>query len=1747
MTEQTSQTEIIAPGADGVSREAVAPTTRTQPRALQWGALALDLLLVVLFWTGIYFRFTWRDWNEGTNLHPDEYGLTNTVTQLRLPGSLDEYFNTRLSPISPYNKYDENGNPTFNGPDNRMRWGQWPIILLKLGAEATGNTGYDEQRLLGRTMSAAADTLAVLIIFLIGARLYNRRVGLLAAALSSLAVLQIQQSHFMTADTFATLFAVAAMYCAVRVITPTRSLPHSRDGALTDSASEARMGEGLGRGWARVRWYVLFGVMFGMALASRINLAPLFGMILIAAGIAHADAFKSTSDYGPLLWRMALLVALAGVVGAVTFRLTQPMSFRAEEGDTTIFTLTPNQDWVDSMAVSQAESNLDAGGPPAEQWTARPKIIFPLVNMILWGLGLPLGLAAWAGLGWAAWRSLRTDEWRQHLLPVIWVGGFFLFMGTRWVMSVRYFLPLYPFLALMAAWALYEVWKVAGGWPLGAGRWPLAASPQPLATRLLAGLLFGVVVVGTLAWAWGFTNIYRASNSRLQASRWMYRNIPGPFNLIIQQADGSEYADPLPFPEGLPIGAEGPQLLEFKPQVSGTLSRLTLAHARNQFDVNTPGRLEVVLARDPGGAERLAEAQVIIGPSGGDARGASYEVAFNNVSLEKDKTYYLLLTAPEGGPILVSGATITNENWDEPLPPGGLEGRNPFGGLYQGLQMEMHWLDDENKRQMLLANLEQADYVLVQSQRRLWASTRIPSRYPMTMEYYRALFDGRLGFDLVAQFHNPIVIGPLQVSDLTGTWAWGRPPDVPARGPDYPFNYSLWAAEEAFSVYDHAPVWIFRKRADFDLAQVSRLLYAVDLSQVVDLSPKDATRVPNLMLLPKDLLAIQRVGGTWSAMFDADSLLNTSEPLAVSVWYLALLVMGALAFPLTFAAFSGLPDRGYPFAKTVALLCVTWFVWFLGSFRLLPYTRGSIFLGFAVLAAISGLIAWQKRLEIRDYLRARGRHILIVEAVGLALFLLMLFIRWGNPDLWHQWKGGEKPMDFSYFNAVLKSTYFPPYDPWLAGGYLNYYYYGFVVVGVPTKLLGIVPALAYNLILPMLFSLLGVNAFGVAYNLVASGQRSREAVSDQQSAISNPYLAGLAAALMMVVLGNLGQVRTFVVGFQGVADHAALAQSWLGDNWITATLDGVWRVATGKAQLAIGLDRWYWDASRLISNINGAGSDFAEFPFFSFLYADLHAHMIAMPFTVLAIGWAVAYLLGFSARRGRTEVLAFWLIGGLTIGLTRPTNTWDYPMYLALGVSAIIGAYLLEARWQLSTLRANSWSIAWQLAVLVGVSTLAYWPFDQWVAVPLTKLEFWKNERTSIEAYLYMYGLPLFLLITFVAIETRRWLAETPVTVLRRLNEWLTVLLLAVGVFIAGLALFLYLGVSVALIALPLLVWTGLLALRGRAAMPPEKRAVLFLLGTALAVTLFLDVYTLGGDRMNTVFKLSMQAWMLFIVAAGAALAWVWADQPRWNFHWRNGWVVALTLLVGGAALYTVTATNAKIKDRFVAMAVTDAGGGCQAIPGMPLPYVQGTPPAEQPRGLNGMSYLTWTAYCDQGYFLPLVYDYEAMRWLQDNVQGSPVIVESQTFDLYKMSSRYAWNTGLPNVVGWDWHQRQQRGAGPTGYISHRGAEVSLFYCLGSTLALEDIGRYKACGDVLVFAPDLGGLLQEPDAAETWADEFIRQYDVRYIIVGPQERAYYPPDGLAKFERMAAQGRLAVAYRNEGVTIYEVRTPVAGQ
>jgi uncharacterized membrane protein len=240
------------------------------------------------------------------------------------------------------------------------------------------------------------------------------------------------------------------------------------------------------------------------------------------------------------------------------------------------------------------------------------------------------------------------------------------------------------------------------------------------------------------------------------------------------------------------------------------------------------------------------------------------------------------------------------------------------------------------------------------------------------------------------------------------------------------------------------------------------------------------------------------------------------------------------------------------------------------------------------------------------------------------------------------------------------------------------------------------------------------------------------------------------------------------------------------------------------------------------------------------------------------------------------------------------------------------------------------------------------------------------------------------------------------------------------------------------------------------------------------------EVIRLQGDisRMNTVFKFYLQAWILLGLAAALALAWTLEALRLWAPTWRGAWTVIAAVLLGCGALFMLQGVTAKAGDRMA---------------------------AEAPFTLDGMAYMQSALYYDRDRALDLSQDYTAIRRMQDNVQGSPVIVEANTGE-YRWGSRFTIYTGLPGVVGWNWHQRQQREFVPGNDVQARVNEIEAFYLSFDLRLVQD---------------------------------FLQKYQVKYIVVGQLERAYYPGPELDKFE--AQDGVLwQEVFRLNDTVIYEV-------
>ena len=494
----------------------------------------VGFLLIVILIAGGYLRFVGLDWDAEQHLHPDERFLTMVESSLLPVPNIGEYFNTPTSTLNPNNQ----GHSFYV-------YGTLPIFMVRYLAEWLGFTGYGSIYLVGRSLSAAMDLLSIILVFFIGTRLYNRKVGLIGAAFSAFAVLQIQQSHFFTVDTFSTFFTLLAVYFAVEVIT-------AKDDQV-DLVS-----------------YLFFGIALGMAVASKINAAPVAITLPLAALIYWSKLPEERK--GQLAPKIFLYLILAALVSLLAFRIFQPYAFRGPG----FFNFGLNENWVSGLKSLWAQTSGDVDYPPALQWASRP-IWFSFKNIVLWGLGLPYGILAWSGFGLMGWKMFSERSWNPHLVIWGWTGFYFAWQSLQWNSTMRYQLPIYPLLAVFAGWILVELWGKLQDSPLQLLK--IKVTAPALRALVAAGGIFALLF--TAGWAFSFSRIYTSPHPRVAATRWMFQNIPGPATLIIDTDDGSTQ-QLLTYPDGKIIQQESSWLTTFEMKEEGALTAVYFPEIINE-------------------------------------------------------------------------------------------------------------------------------------------------------------------------------------------------------------------------------------------------------------------------------------------------------------------------------------------------------------------------------------------------------------------------------------------------------------------------------------------------------------------------------------------------------------------------------------------------------------------------------------------------------------------------------------------------------------------------------------------------------------------------------------------------------------------------------------------------------------------------------------------------------------------------------------------------------------------------------------------------------------------------------------------------------------------------------------------------------------------------------------------------------------------------------------------------------------
>jgi uncharacterized membrane protein len=244
-----------------------------------------------------------------------------------------------------------------------------------------------------------------------------------------------------------------------------------------------------------------------------------------------------------------------------------------------------------------------------------------------------------------------------------------------------------------------------------------------------------------------------------------------------------------------------------------------------------------------------------------------------------------------------------------------------------------------------------------------------------------------------------------------------------------------------------------------------------------------------------------------------------NEVLAVFLWWLIIEILSLVALPLTVRLFRHLPDRGYALAKPMGLLSVSYVLWIGATFGLLHNSVGGIIFSILAVGAFSGWFyaRGKKDGNLLALLRERSWVIVASEALFTLAFVLWALYRAYNPEI----AGTEKPMEFGFLNAILRSETFPPHDPWLSGFAISYYYFGYLMMAVLTKLSGVPSNIAFNLSIALLFALTMTGAFSLVYNLVkgSEGTGEKPSPSDHSRPLS-PIFHGVLGAVLVAVIGQ---------------------------------------------------------------------------------------------------------------------------------------------------------------------------------------------------------------------------------------------------------------------------------------------------------------------------------------------------------------------------------------------------------------------------------------------------------------------------------------------------------------------------------------------------------------------------------------------------------------------------------------------------
>lgn len=802
------------------------------------------------------------------------------------------------------------------------------------------------------------------------------------------------------------------------------------------------------------------------------------------------------------------------------------------------------------------------------------------------------------------------------------------------------------------------------------------------------------------------------------------------------------------------------------------------------------------------------------------------------------------------------------------------------------------------------------------------------------------------------------------------------------------------AADESFLNYDHPNVLVFRNQRRLDAETIAK--------RIEEPSPK-----LDPLSLEQSLELIPEAQGSAGAG-------NLSQAL---VWWVVVSGLGWLVFPLCFGALKSLPDHGFGASKTLGTLALAYLGWLGAMLGWTTFTR-SWLVAFTILLGFVSYAAWQRqKAQLRTFLQHNLRLIVCWELCFLVVGATFLTIRAYNPEIY--W--GEKPMDFSFLNSFLRAERFPPEEPWFAGARLNYYYFGFVMVAAAGKLTQTTPGVLYNLALATIPAQVFVLTLGIS------------------QVFSRRLWFCVLGGVFAVFLGNLAwPILEAPELFNTVLAAKNSLFSTLGLPLSPPLVEAV------RTPFQV-----FWDSSRVIP-----GAAIEEFPLWTFVFADLHAHMMAMPACLLTLACCIALV----RRRepGDPIELGTAALCSLSIGSLFVTNAWDFISYMLVLGGLFTGVELARSRWHgvVEAVReiAGSVTLGGAAALVVGVAGLGmFYPYFEVFHAGSTYHGINRDGFVRLANILVLFGQFLWIHVTSLLMvhrSARGGIGDRTHATLLRATLLLGVAAIGVILFEVDEKPYVTAGFCGLLAAIA--AWT---ALRGEPRRPFAVGWMLLCMGALLIAVA--DLFTMA-DRMNTIFKFYNAAWYLLAISAAAcfyrALLAIWDTisdpiRTRYGRPYLLGvlvWFLVTTLLFAVSVWSVVIVTRGVVSEERV-------------------PSVRPT--------LDGTAYLR----------LKFPDDAVGIEWLNRNVVGPATVLEAWG-PSYQDFTRICMHTGLSTVLGWDYHvlQRGQSDA----EIRQRQRDIATMYRSSDPI-------------------EITGLLQK--------------YGVDYIFVGAMEAQAYGTEVLEHF------------------------------